>query len=141
MIEPAQFLFDLAGSIESLLAKSKGLPAYKSGITYYVTPNSYVEIYLGKHFSDGVYLIKDIITAYSAIKSLLQDRYILKEYPIITRTDKYGFSILKNGKPTIYVPMVTTDNRIALFLSKKLYRNIKETTNFLETIKNANIVT
>jgi len=135
VIEPSQFIFDLATALESLLAKSRGAPAFKVGQRYYLSTNNYVDIYIAKYFKDGIYLIKDMVTAYNHVRGLLNDRYVLREYPLITKIDDYGFSIMKGLTPLPYVPMVTTNNKIAIYVSKKLYKNIDE---ILKHIKEIN---
>jgi hypothetical protein len=126
MFTPSEFLLGLASGLETLLSISKGLPAYKLGQRYYVAPGRHVDIYISKHFADGVYLIKDMVTAYNNVKSLMLNDYVNKDYPLLTRADKYGFSILKDGMPLPYVPLVTSDSLISKFLAKQLYRNIRE---------------
>lgn len=135
MIEPIQFVFDLATALESLLSTSRGAPAFKVGQRYYLSTTNYVDIYIAKYFKDGIYLIKDMVTAYNHVRGLLNDRYVLREYPLITKIDDYGFSIMKGLTPLPYVPMVTTNNKIAIYVSKKLYKNIDE---ILKHIKEIN---
>lgn len=137
MFYPYTFLENHFNILSEVYTKTSGLlPVYKKGNQYYIAPDNTVEIYFGSYFADGILLPKDIVKSMMVLKHILNnEKQIYKMYPIFTQHNKYGYRVVLDNTISGFITVTTSDSKIALYLSKRWFPNIKDILDILKQKK------
>lgn len=126
-IQPFTFLENHISTFEFIYGETKGIiPVYKIGNKYFINRDKYVELYFAHHFEDGILLPNDIVSTVRDLTEFLKRNVVLKTYPIITHWKPYGYYVVINKEFFGPFRITTTNNKIALWIARKYFKNIKD---------------
>jgi hypothetical protein len=102
------------------------LPVVKIGDKYYSTPQKSIALpYLGM-FSDGILMPGHSRQAIYNLNLLLQSNTLAMQMPLFVQWTQYGIRLYDGKRWSGFIPIVTTNNKIAIMISKILYPNVRD---------------
>jgi hypothetical protein len=102
------------------------IPVVKIGDKYYSTPQKNIALPYLKMFSDGILMPGHSRQAIYNLALLLQSNTLPLQTPLFVQWTKYGMRLYDGNKWSGFIPIITTNSRIGLMISKILYTNIRD---------------
>jgi len=102
------------------------IPVVKIGDKYYSTPQKSVSLSYLQMFSDGILMPGHSRQAIYNLTILLQSNTLALQVPLFVQWTKYGIRIYDGNKWSGFIPIITTNSKIGIMISKILYTNIRD---------------
>jgi len=102
------------------------LPVVKIGDKYYSTPQKSIALPYLRMFSDGILMPGHSRQAVYNLNLLLQSNSLPLQMPLFVQWTKYGMRLYDGIEWSGFVPIITTNNKIGIMISKLLYSNIRD---------------
>jgi hypothetical protein len=102
------------------------IPVVKVGDKYYSTPQKTVALSYLRMFSDGILMPGHSRQAIYNLNLLLHSNTLPLQMPLFVQWTKYGMRIYDGNKWSGFIPIITTNNKIGIMISKILYPNIRD---------------
>jgi len=101
-------------------------PVVKVGDKYYSTPQKSIALPYLRMFSDGVLMPGHSRQAVYNLNLLLQSNTLPLQMPLFVQSTQYGIRLYDGNKWSGFIPIITTNSKIGIMLSKILYYNVRD---------------
>jgi len=105
------------------------IPVAKIGDSYYANPSKKVSLPFLTLFPDGVLMPGHSRQALYNLTILLQSNTLHLQSPLFSQWTKYGIRLYDGTKWSGFIPIITTNSKIGIKISKVLYPNIRDVFN------------
>jgi hypothetical protein len=102
------------------------IPAAKIGDKYYTNPEKKVSLPFLTLFPDGVLMPGHARQALYNLTILLQSNTLPLQSPLFSQWTKYGIRLYDGSRWSGFIPIITTNSKIGINISKVLYSNIRD---------------
>jgi len=102
------------------------MPVAKIGDSYYANPDRRVSLPFLTLFPDGVLMPGHARQALYNLTILLQSNTLPLQSPFFSQWTKYGVRLYDGNRWSGFIPIITTNSKIGINISKILYSNIRD---------------
>jgi len=102
------------------------MPIAKIGNSYYTNPDKKSSLPFLTLFSDGILMPGHARQALYNLTILLQSSTLPLQSPFFSQWTKYGVRLYDGNKWSGFIPIITTNSKIVLNISRVLYPNIRD---------------
>jgi hypothetical protein len=102
------------------------MPVAKISDSYYSNPDKKVSLPFLKLFPDGVLMPGHARQALYNLTILLQSNTLPLQSPFFSQWTKYGIRLYDGNRWSGFIPIITTNSKIGINISKILYSNIRD---------------
>jgi len=102
------------------------IPVAKIGNSYYTNPDRKSSLTFLALFPDGVLMPGHARQALYNLTILLQSNTLPLQSPLFSQWTKYGIRLYDGSRWSGFIPIITTNSKIGIKISKVLYANIRD---------------
>lgn len=102
------------------------MPVAKIGNSYYANPDKKVSLPFLSLFPNGVLMPGHARQAMYNLTILLQSNTLPHQSPFFSQWSEYGVRLYDGNKWSGFIPIITTNSKIGISISKILYPNIRD---------------
>ncbi len=122
---PYEFVTILRDTIADITAGGT-IPVVKINDKYYSTPQKSVTLPYLRMFSDGILMPGHSKQSIYNLTLLLQSNTLPLQTPLFVQWTKYGMRLYDGNKWSGFIPIITTNSKIGIAISKIIYSNIRD---------------
>jgi hypothetical protein len=105
------------------------IPVAKIGDSYYANLNKKASFPFLTLFPDGILMPGHARQALYNLNILLQSNTLHLQSPLLAQWSEYGIRLYDGSRWSGFIPIITTNNKIGIKISKILYSNIRDVLN------------